>query len=378
MGRFVGLVGALTTVGAVAYLMAPLPQSASDIPASALSPRSGAPDTRVAGTSKPAVTPDSSLRAVASRPASRGEPTAVLVQQIQAELHRLGCYVGAIDGQWTDATQRAMQTLGERVSVLRPVDTPDYIMLALARSQASAVCAATQRSASARPHTRLTALAAPEIAGPGKGEIRPTSGTNRLAASEPGRPSASEPQKIWRAVPDAPPKRAAVRDADPNVEAARLKAARDELNRIEMRKRAAMAVSQAPQTSVSQAPPMRVYTPADQPASSSRPGPDTNRMALGVGPGDPLQAHIDPRNPNAPAILRAPPQPLPRLALQSGERPAAHDPALAPPRAVIPANAPPPGAAPRSAAPPPARVASKQTKREWQRNVFTRMQLNGP
>ncbi len=184
MGKFIGLVGAVTTVGAVAYLMAPLPQSA-DV-------RFGAFDVRDKGCGGTQGDPGNLSRQIthqshAPHPTPSGEPTVVLVQQIQAELHRLGCYGGAIDGKWNDATQRAMQTLGERVSVLRPVDTPDYIMLALARSQASAVCG--RRRSGRRPRSRATrwaAIAAPEIAGPGKGEVRPTNGTTRHAAAEPG------------------------------------------------------------------------------------------------------------------------------------------------------------------------------------------------
>ena len=354
MGKFVGLVGALTTFGAVAYLMAPLPQSAtspSDLPTPATAARSGTPVTNVAVASNPRATVDPAARPVASAPAPRGEPTVVLVQQIQAELNRLGCYDGTIDGQWSDATRRAMQALGERVSVLRPVDTPDYIMLALARSHSSAVCTPTQLQA----RSRLTEIAAPGIVAPGQGEVRPTSGTSRVTASQAARPTPAEPPKVWRAVPDVRPKRAAARDADPKIEAARLKAAADELNRIETRKRTAGVSTPVPSN-----------TPGDQPANSS-PLPEASRMGLGVGPGDPLQAHIDPRNPNAPAILRGPPQPLPRFALQSGEQPAA-------PAANEPALPPPPSAAP----PPPARVAGKQAKRAWQRSVFTDMRFNGP
>jgi hypothetical protein len=345
MGKIVGLVGALTTVGAVAYLMAPLPQSAtsSSDPSTA---RFAAPAVRLAATSRPNATPELPVLPVSTRPSTRGEPTAVLVQQIQAELHRLGCYGGAIDGQWTDATQRAMQALGERVSVLRPVDSPDYIMLALARSQAKPVCASAQRTAAAGPRDKWKSIATPEIAG--KGEQRPTSGKARVAATE-------QP-KVWRAVPE--PKRTAARSPDAIDEAARQRAARDELNRIEMRKHAATVLPEPPT--------------ADQSDLSTRPPVDTTRMSLGVAPGDPLQAHVDPRNPNAPAILRAPAQPLHGVASQTGDRPAVTHPA--PQATIAPIQGPPTA----RAAPPPARVTIKQARRAWQRTVFTNMQFNGP
>jgi peptidoglycan hydrolase-like protein with peptidoglycan-binding domain len=360
MGKFVGLVGALSTFGAVAYLMAPIPQSATSasgpsVPATTT--RTSAPVTPTKIASSPRATADPAARHVASAPAPRGEPTVVLVQQIQAELNRLGCYAGTIDGQWSDATQRAMQTLGERVSVLRPVDTPDYIMLALARSQTSAVCTPTQQRAAAPSRSRLTEIATPAITGPGQGEVRPSNGTPRVVAAQTARRTPSEPPKVWRAVPNSSAKDLGVRDAEAKMEAVRLKAARDDLNRVETRNRSAA-----------------VTTPADPSTPSSRPLPDASRMGLGVGPGDPLQAHIDPRSPNAPAILRGPPQPLPRFALQSGERPAA--PAADDPASPARTALPPPAAS--AAPPPPARVASKPAKRSWQRTIFTDMRFNGP
>lgn len=342
MGKIVGLVGAMTTVGAMAYLMAPLPQSATtatNTSSSTTVARYAAPEVKGAIATRPATEP------------AQSQPTPTLVQQIQAELHRLGCYDGAIDGKWSAVTQRAMQTLGERVSVLRPVDTPDYIMLALARDQTGTVCAPTQRTAEADVRDRREAPAPTEIAG--KGAVRPTSAATRVATPEPERPSSSHTPRVWRAVPEAAHKRTIARAVDPSVESARLKAAHEELS-----KRASIAVSPVPADA------------ADDAASSGQ-LPDANRMSLGVGPGDPLQAYTDPRNPNAPAILRAPPQAQPRVALQAGERPAIQDPAPA-------AAPPPPAAASAPPPPPPARVARRESKREWMRNVFTDMRFNGP
>ena len=346
MGKFVGLVGAMTTVGAMAYLMAPLPQSATspvDRPARvAATTDAVSPPARVAAASKTQSFP----------PVSR-EPAPNLVQQIQAELHRLGCYDGEIDGKWSAVTRRAMQTLGERVSVLRPVDTPDYIMLALARDQTGTVCATTQRTAEADVRDRRTTETATEVTG--RGAVRPTSAATRVAATpEPERPSAASAPRVWRAVPEASHKRTVARSVDPSAESARLKAEREELS-----KRTAVA-----------APAIPPIPSVDDPASAV---PDVNRMSLGVGPGDPLQAYTDPRNPNAPAILRAPPQPQPRVALQAGEQPAIDAPAPAP---VAQAAPPPPAVTP--SAPPPARVARRESTRDWRRNVFNEMRFNGP
>jgi hypothetical protein len=373
MGKGVGLVGALTTIGAVAYLMAPVPPSAVDMPKSQAAGQGGAAETKVAVDAVRPVSPgpssDPLIRLASTQSTTRTEPTVVLVQQIQGELQRLGCYVGPIDGRWTDATQRAMQALGERVSVLRPVDTPDYIMLALARGQSSTVCTpTTQRSAAAKPRDKWAAIAAPEIAGPGKGEVRPTNGTTRVAAAEPDSASTSAQPKVWRALPDAPPKRATARETGPSVDAVRLKAARDELMRIETRKRATQAASAVPQAPVA--------APVETASAESRPLPESSRMSLGVAPSDPLLAHIDPRNPNAPAILRSPPQPLPHGAsLQGVDRPTgieAAPPSATPPSPTRTANARP--AKPELSA----SDTKKRAKREWMRNVFTNMRFNGP
>lgn len=154
MSKFTGLVGALGAFGALAYLLAPLPPDAPSANVVA----------KVATSDKPAALAPAAASDVAAslaRPEPATDATVRLVQQIQTELLRLGCYDGVVDGRWSQETQQAMHTLGERLRVLRPVETPDYIMLALARGQASHACVGQARETVSRQPARIVPMAAP-------------------------------------------------------------------------------------------------------------------------------------------------------------------------------------------------------------------------
>jgi len=156
MNKTTSLVGALSAFGALAYLMAPLPPETP--PARAVA----AASTEIAaGTvlDRASEDPSSAAVRVLPPPAAPKDPATLLVRQLQTELLRLGCYDGAIDGQWSAETRDAMHGLGERVRVLRPVDTPDYIMLALARSQESHICVPHGKATAARQPARLVPMA---------------------------------------------------------------------------------------------------------------------------------------------------------------------------------------------------------------------------
>jgi hypothetical protein len=71
---------------------------------------------------------------------ANGEAYYALVRDLQRELRRLGCYWGEIDGSWGPGTRRGMSTLMGRVNATLPVNEPDYILLALARSQPDQTC----------------------------------------------------------------------------------------------------------------------------------------------------------------------------------------------------------------------------------------------
>jgi peptidoglycan hydrolase-like protein with peptidoglycan-binding domain len=63
-----------------------------------------------------------------------------LAQDLQGELQRVGCYIGAVDGVWTPLSQKAMKAFMERVNARLPVDQPDYVLLALVRGRQGKVC----------------------------------------------------------------------------------------------------------------------------------------------------------------------------------------------------------------------------------------------
>jgi hypothetical protein len=66
-----------------------------------------------------------------------------LVQELQRELRRLGCYPQEINGEWTPASRRAMKDFTERVNAVLPLDAPDPVLLALLRSERKPVCGDT-------------------------------------------------------------------------------------------------------------------------------------------------------------------------------------------------------------------------------------------
>jgi hypothetical protein len=69
-----------------------------------------------------------------------GRSRAALAREIQAELKRVGCYGGAIDGSWGMASKRAMVAFIERVNASLPLGEPDDILLLLVKSHAPGTC----------------------------------------------------------------------------------------------------------------------------------------------------------------------------------------------------------------------------------------------
>jgi hypothetical protein len=193
-------------------------------------------------------------------PAPSPDATGLLIQQIQSELLRLGCYSGPIDGRWSAEAQQAMLSLGERLRVLRPVDQPDYIMLALARGQASHVCAPQGRATASRQPARIVPMATPWDT------------TTERSGTPPRRPADRAPGTLGasRAGTDAPHESAAALSGRHRLAGPALDSAGDE-----------------------PAMPPLGGVPRDQ-----------SRMGLGVSPGDAMRTGIDPRDPIDPALLR--------------------------------------------------------------------------
>lgn len=83
---------------------------------------------------------DALLRSSApEKPTSR----AALARDIQRELQRVGCYVGAIDGVWGKGSKRAALEFFDRVNATLPTQEPDVFTLSLVRAQSGSVCGST-------------------------------------------------------------------------------------------------------------------------------------------------------------------------------------------------------------------------------------------
>ena len=61
---------------------------------------------------------------------------------LQKELKRVGCYDGAVNGEWTLATKAAAKAFTDRVNARLPLHRPDPILLALVQGYKDKVCGA--------------------------------------------------------------------------------------------------------------------------------------------------------------------------------------------------------------------------------------------
>jgi hypothetical protein len=102
---------------------------------------------------------------------SSAPPTgATLVDSLQRELTRVGCYGGAADGLWSGSTRKAMKAFIERVNAKLPTGRPDLVLLALVQGHQGLACgncsAGEEPSANGRC-LRKALVARAEGAGPG-------------------------------------------------------------------------------------------------------------------------------------------------------------------------------------------------------------------
>lgn len=68
------------------------------------------------------------------------ETHSALTFDIQAELKRVGCYAGPIDGRWNESTRRAMGDFVRQANASLPIEQPDYVLLALAQAHKGGAC----------------------------------------------------------------------------------------------------------------------------------------------------------------------------------------------------------------------------------------------
>ena len=65
---------------------------------------------------------------------------AVMTRTLQAELKRVGCYRGAIDGDWGPMSRRAMAEFASRVNASLSVDRPDPLLLRMVQGHQGQAC----------------------------------------------------------------------------------------------------------------------------------------------------------------------------------------------------------------------------------------------
>lgn len=82
---------------------------------------------------------DKSGRITSSR-ARSDEQRVKLARELQAELRRVGCYEGNIDGDWGLSSKDAMAMFNDRVNASLPFDEPDYILLTLVQGHQGRAC----------------------------------------------------------------------------------------------------------------------------------------------------------------------------------------------------------------------------------------------
>lgn len=86
---------------------------------------------------------DQKVLPVSSSPKPDPDVQRQLARQIQAELKRVGCYGGRLDGSWGDRSRRAMETFVSRVNASLPTREPDVFLLSLIKGQSGDVCGQT-------------------------------------------------------------------------------------------------------------------------------------------------------------------------------------------------------------------------------------------
>lgn len=63
-----------------------------------------------------------------------------LARSLQAELARVGCYRGNIDGDWGSVSKRAAGAFLRKVNATLPIEKPDYILLTLIQGHSDKAC----------------------------------------------------------------------------------------------------------------------------------------------------------------------------------------------------------------------------------------------
>jgi hypothetical protein len=77
-----------------------------------------------------------------------------IARDAQAELRRVGCYEGEVNGFWSSSSRMAAQRFLDRVNAKLPVDKPEDALLALLRGKNDHVCGQCPRGEALDPAGR--------------------------------------------------------------------------------------------------------------------------------------------------------------------------------------------------------------------------------
>ncbi len=100
----------------------------------------------------------------------RNQPRQELARALQAELKRVGCYVGEVDGEWGPGSKRSLRAFIEHANSGLSSDEPDLIQLTLVRGYPGTAC----RTSPSQTNGTITATRiAPPSPGPAITPVRP-------------------------------------------------------------------------------------------------------------------------------------------------------------------------------------------------------------
>ncbi len=124
------------------------PQIAAVSDPAANPPQVRGPEPRREETTIVAQASPSTPRSINTGPSSRpstAKPTdddarRELAKSIQAELKRVGCYDGEMNGSWSPASRKAMKNFIDRINASLPIEEPDYILLTLLQGHSVKAC----------------------------------------------------------------------------------------------------------------------------------------------------------------------------------------------------------------------------------------------
>jgi hypothetical protein len=96
---------------------------------------------RTGAAASPPTSPAVSETVVVSAPrAGAGDQPQPLTLAVQTELRRLGCYAGALDGDWGRASMQGLRAFLDEAGTTLPVGKPDYVTLTLLRGYTDRIC----------------------------------------------------------------------------------------------------------------------------------------------------------------------------------------------------------------------------------------------